>query len=62
MYEDYLVFDYKSAAKDMQIPFETVLRLEKEVQNEFPDDPMLMELHVLRALMSYAAKNDKSKK
>jgi hypothetical protein len=54
-----LIFDYKSVAKDMQIPLETVLRLEKEVQNEFPNDPMLMELHILRALKSYSAKNKK---
>jgi hypothetical protein len=53
----YLVFDYKSAAKDMRIPSEIVLSLEKEVQHEFPDDPMLMELHILRALRNYAAKN-----
>jgi hypothetical protein len=57
----HLVFDYKSAAKDMQIPSETVLRLEREVQREFPDDPMLMELHILRALRHYAAKNEKVK-
>jgi hypothetical protein len=37
------------------------LSLEKEVRHEFPDDPMLMELHVLRALRNYAAKTEKSK-
>jgi hypothetical protein len=54
-----LVFDYKSAAKDMQIPSEVMLRIENEVQNEFPDDKMLKELHILRALNSYVAKNKK---
>jgi hypothetical protein len=54
-----LVFDYKSAAKDMQIPSEVMLYLENEVQHEFPDDPMLRELHILRALNNYVAKNKK---
>jgi hypothetical protein len=31
--------------------------MEKEVRYEFPEDPMLMELHILRAIRSYAAKN-----
>jgi hypothetical protein len=54
-----LVFDYKTAAKDMLIPYEVMLCLEKEVQQEFPDDPMLGELHILRALKNYATKNEK---
>jgi hypothetical protein len=54
-----LVFDYKSAAKDMQIPSEVMLYLEDEVQHEFPDDPMLRELHILRDLNNYVAKNKK---
>jgi hypothetical protein len=61
MNRHHLVFDYKSAAKDMQIPSEIVLRLEREVRHEFPDDPMLMELHILRALRNYAAKNGEIK-
>ncbi|MDR1115532.1 MAG: hypothetical protein LBL33_05195 [Tannerella sp.] len=52
-----LIFDYKSAAKDLRLPSDLVRDIEKEVRQEFPNDPMLMELHILRALRSYAAKN-----
>jgi hypothetical protein len=60
MKSEQLVFDYKSAAKDMKIPYNVVLDMEKEVRYEFPEDPMLMELHILRAIRSYAAKNRKT--
>ncbi|MDR3297715.1 MAG: hypothetical protein LBS94_05725 [Prevotellaceae bacterium] len=51
------LFDYLSAAKAMQIPAAVVQDLEAQVQQEFPNDAMLMELHVLRALNAYASKH-----
>jgi hypothetical protein len=52
-----LMFDYKSAAKRMQIPPEVLKNLEMEIRQEFPNDDMLMELHVLRAIRAYVGKN-----
>jgi hypothetical protein len=55
---DNLMFDYNSFGSSLDIPIEIVQKLEKEAQNEFPFDNMLMEIHVLRALKAYA-KTDK---
>jgi hypothetical protein len=49
-----LMFDYNSFGNSLDIPTEIVQRFEKEAQNEFPFDNMLMEIHVLRALKAYA--------
>ena len=49
-----LVFDYHSFGKNLEIPMEIVQNFEKEARNEFPFDDMLMEIHVLRAIKSYA--------
>ena len=48
-----LMFDYRSFGEDFEIPIEIVQKFEKEAQNEFPHDNMLMEIHVLRAIKSY---------
>ena len=50
--EDIEYFDYYKAAEEMLIPQEIVTRVENDVKNEFPDDKMMYELHVLRALKS----------
>ncbi len=43
-------FDYTAAAKARKIPKAALKNLESEAAREFPDDPMLAELHVLRAV------------
>ena len=51
------VFDYLSMAKEFKVSESTVRKIEKEVKTEIPNDNMLMELHVLRALKAYIAKH-----
>ena len=51
------VFDYSSMAKDFQISENIVREIEKEVKSEIPNDSMIMELHILRALKAYIAKH-----
>jgi hypothetical protein len=51
-----LVFDNKSVARDLQIYIEVAPNLEKKTLRESSNDSTLMELHVLRAFRSYAAK------
>ncbi len=48
-----VVFDYRVIAKAKTIPDEVLRSIEDEVAREFPNDPMLMELHVLRAINAY---------
>jgi len=55
---DNKVFDYESASKTLQIPGDVLRSFEMQARNEFPDDEMLMELHVLRALKSYANRRE----
>jgi len=45
-------FDYQKVAKEMNVPEATLKKIEKEVKLEFPNDKMMYELHVLRALRS----------
>ena len=45
-------FDYRSVAKEMSVPEEIVVKIEEDVKEEFPNDKMMYELHVLRALKS----------
>ena len=48
-----IMFDYRSFGENSDVPVEIINAFEKEAQNEFPFDKMLMELHVLRAMQSY---------
>ena len=50
------IFDYSSMAKEFKISEKIVRKIEKEVKKEIPNDNMIMELHVLRALKAYANK------
>ena len=50
------IFDYSSMAKEFQVSESTVRAIEKEVKREIPNDNMIMELHVLRALKAYVLK------
>ena len=51
------IFDYSSVARDFNLPEQIVRKIEKEVKREIPNDNMIMELHVLRALKAYVNKN-----
>ena len=48
------IFNYQSIADKFEIPDNIVKKIEKEIREEIPNDNMIMELHILRALKSYA--------
>ncbi len=50
--EEIEYFDYYKVVEEMAIPKDIVMKVENDVKNEFPDDKMMYELHVLRALKS----------
>ena len=50
--EEIEYFDYYKVAKEMKVPATILKEIEKEVKNEFPNDKMMYELHVLRAVRS----------
>jgi hypothetical protein len=45
-------FDYRKVAKEMSVPDAILRKIEKEVKDEFPEDKILYELYVLKALRS----------
>jgi hypothetical protein len=45
-------FDYQGIAKELKMSATALRKVEKEVEREFPDDKMMFELHVLRAVRS----------
>jgi hypothetical protein len=49
-----LMFDYRSLGEDLAVPPEIVQQFEREAHIEFPSDNMLMEIHILRAVKTYA--------
>ena len=51
------IFDYSLMAKEFKISEDVVKKIEKEVKREIPNDNMIMELHILRALKAYANKH-----
>ncbi|MCL2281877.1 MAG: hypothetical protein FWC26_00995 [Fibromonadales bacterium] len=50
------MFDYISFANAQSIDSEVVRSLEREAENEFPNDVMLRELHIMRALNAFVNK------
>jgi hypothetical protein len=48
-----VIFDYQKKIEKFNVPKTIAANLEKEVRAEFPDDAMLMELHMIRALRAY---------
>jgi len=50
--EEIEYFDYQKIAREMHLPDATLKKIKKEVKAEFPNDKMMFELHVLRALRS----------
>ena len=53
----YPVFNYQSVADKFDIPDNIVKKIVKETSEEIPNDNMIMELHILRALKSYVNKH-----
>ena len=45
-------FDYPKVAKELKVPATLLKEIEKAVKKEFPNDKMMYELHVLRAIRS----------
>jgi hypothetical protein len=45
-------FDYRSVAYEAKIPEEKLRKLVNLVRHEFPHDPMMAELHALRACLA----------
>jgi hypothetical protein len=45
-------FDYESVAREAKIPDEKLRKLVNLVRQEFPHDPMMAELHALRACLA----------
>lgn len=50
-------FDYISFANSLSIDSGVLKHFEQEAKNEFPNDVMLRELHIMRALNAYSNKN-----
>ena len=51
------IFNYQSVADKFGISDNIVKKIVEETRKEIPDDNLIMELHVLRALKSYANKH-----
>jgi len=51
------MFNYQSFADKFGIPDNVVKKIVKEIKEEIPNDNMIMELHILRALKSYVNKH-----
>lgn len=45
-------FDYQKVARETKIPNNILKDLKREVKKEFPNDKMMYELHILRAIKS----------
>jgi hypothetical protein len=52
------MFDYQTLGKSLAVPTWVVQEFEQEARDEFLSDNMLMEIHVLRAIKSYAKINN----
>jgi len=51
-----VIFDVERKAKEVGISKDLYKKLEKEVREEFPNDEMMFELHLIRALKSHSQK------
>jgi hypothetical protein len=52
-----IMFDYRSLGEKLAVPSKIIQKIEEDVRNEFPFDNMLMEIHILRAIKTYAKTN-----
>ena len=50
MKTDIKSFDYKTLAKKYHISPDKIKKITREIYKEFPNDDMLAELHIMRAL------------
>ena len=48
-------FDYQSVAREAKIPEQKLRKLVDLIGKEFPNDPMMAELHALRACLAIGA-------
>ncbi len=48
------MFDVERKYKELGVPKEVFTKLREEIRQEFPNDEMMFELHLIRALRSYA--------
>jgi len=55
------MFDIEKARKEAKIPKLRFQKILKEVRKDFPDDPMMFELHVIRYIDSLARKTTRTK-
>ena len=51
------MFDIKKAIKSAHLSKEEATKIKDEVRKEFPDDEMMYELHVIRAVNAYKIKH-----
>lgn len=51
------MFDYEALSRQLEIAPEALATLIREAHEEFPDDEMMAELHVIRALRWLERKN-----
>lgn len=51
------VFDYQLVADEFGISDNIVKKIVDEIRKEIPNDDMIMELHIIRALKSYVKKH-----
>jgi len=51
-----VIFDIKGKAQELGISKDIYKKLEREVRQEFPNDEMMFELHLIRVLKSYSRK------
>ncbi len=51
-----VIFDYNETARRKNVPQDVLVKIVSEAQVEFPFDDMMKELHIVRAINSYAAK------
>jgi hypothetical protein len=51
-------FDYLKVANEMKVTEAILKEIQKKVKKEFPNDKMMYELHVLRAVRSKYWDND----
>lgn len=50
MKKEIYYYDYLKIAEELDISQESLEKIEQEVKAEFPSDPLLFELHMLRIL------------
>lgn len=53
------VFDYRKAAQDSEVPQQLLQGFEKTARQEFGNDEMMIELHILRAIHEYNMSQNK---